>query len=69
MKMIVEHEYADERTTPITIAQAIIRFSMVEHEDEEYCREDFIETVDYLNVYVKHLKSRLMTNAFCNPDV
>lgn len=69
MKMIAEHEYADERTTPITIAQAIIGFSIAEHEDEKDWREDFIETVDYLNVYVKHLKSRLMTNAFCNSDV
>lgn len=64
MKMIVEHEYADERTTPITVAQAIIRFSMVEHEDEEYCQEDFLETVDYLNVYAKHLKQRHMMDAF-----
>lgn len=64
MKMIVEHEYADERTTPITIAQAIISFAIAEHEDEKGWREDFIETVDYLNVYVRHLKNRRMMDAF-----
>lgn len=64
MKMIVEHEYADEITTPITIAQAIIRFSMVEHEDEKCWQDDFMETVDYLNVYVKHLRHRHMMDAF-----
>lgn len=69
MKMMLEHEYADERTTPITIAQAIIGFTIGEREDERDWVENFIETVDYLNVYAKHLKSRRMTNAFCNPDV
>ena len=65
MKMIVEHEYADERTTPITIAQAIISFAIAEHEDEKGWQEDFIETVDYLNVYVRHLKNRrMMMDAF-----
>lgn len=64
MKMIVEHEYADERTTPITIAQAIISFAIAEHEDEKGWQEDFIETVDYLNVYVRHLKNRRMMDAF-----
>lgn len=64
MKMIVEHEYADERTTPITIAQAIIKFTIAEHEDEKGWQEDFIETVDYLNVYVKHLKNRHMIVTF-----
>lgn len=64
MKMIVEHEYADERTTPITIAQAIISFAIAEHEDEKGWQEDFIETVEYLNVYVRHLKNRRMMDAF-----
>lgn len=64
MKMIVEHEYADERTTPITIAQAIISFAIAEHEDEKVWQENFIETVDYLNVYVRHLKNRRMIDAF-----
>lgn len=58
MKMIVKHEHADERTTPITIAQAIISFAIAEHEDEKGWQEDFIEMVDYLNVYVKHLRHR-----------
>ena len=64
MKMIVEHEYADERTTPITIAQAIISFAIAEHEDEKDWQERFIETVDYLNVYVRHLKNRRTWDVF-----
>lgn len=63
MKMMLEREYVNERTMPITIAQAIIGFSIGEHEDEQDWVENFIETVDYLNVYVQHLKSRRMTNA------
>lgn len=64
MKMIVEHEYANERTTPITIAQAIISFAIAEHENEKDWQEDFVEIVDYLNVYVRHLKNRRMMDAF-----
>lgn len=64
MKMIIEHEHADERTTPITIAQAIISFAISEHEDEKDWQEDFIEIVDYLNVYAKHLRRRHMLDAF-----
>ena len=64
MKMIVEHEYADERTTPITIAQAIIGFTIGEHEDEKDWQETFMEMVDYLNVYANHLKHRIRMDAF-----
>lgn len=64
MKMMLEREYANERTMPITIAQAIIGFTIGEREDEQDWVENFIETVDYLNVYANHLKSRRRTNAF-----
>ena len=64
MKMKLEREYADERTTPITIAQAIIGFTIGEHEDEKDWQERFMETVDYLDVYVKHLRHRHMMDAF-----
>lgn len=64
MKMIVEREYDDERTTPITIAQAIISFAIAEHEDEKLWQEDFIEIVDYLNVYVNHMKRRHRLDVF-----
>lgn len=64
MKMMLEREYANERTMPITIAQAIIGFTIGEREDEQDWVENFIETVDYLNVYVRHLKNRRMRDAF-----
>ena len=69
MKTMLDHEYTDERIMPITIAQAIIGFAIGEHEDERDRVEDFIEMIDYLNVYAKHLKGRRMTNVFYNPDV
>ena len=64
MKMKLECEYADERTTPITIAQAIISFTTCECEDEKVWQENFMEMVDYLNVYANHLKHRIRMDAF-----
>lgn len=64
MKMILEREYANERTIPITVAQAIISFTIGEYEDEKVWQENFMETVDYLNVYVNHMKHRIRMDAF-----
>lgn len=64
MKMKLEHEYADERTTPITIAQAIISFTTCECEDEKDWQERLMETVDYLNVYVNYMKRRRTLDVF-----
>lgn len=58
MKINAIYETEEERCEPLSLAKAIIDFSISDEECEEMV-ELLKETAEHINVYIKHLNRRM----------